>query len=88
MSKKLGIFLFFKGKYARLIYNDYKFLLMLHVNISHTEYDQAIKALQDACPDLSHVELAIDFSADHAQSKIVRDFVGKIFDYHNVKTPW
>jgi anti-sigma regulatory factor (Ser/Thr protein kinase) len=61
---------------------------MLHVNISHTEYAQALKALQDACPDLWHVTIAIDFSADHAQSKIIRDFVGLIFTYHRVNTPW
>ena len=61
---------------------------MLHVNISHTEYKEAMKRLLDAFPDLSRVEVIIDFGADHAQSKIIRDFVGKIFDYNDVKTPW
>lgn len=61
---------------------------MLHVNISHTEYAQALKKLQDTYPDLSHVELVIDFSADHAQSKIIRDFVANIFEYNDVRTPW
>lgn len=61
---------------------------MLHVNISHTEYAQALKKLKDAYPDLSRVEIVIDFGADHAQSKIIRDFVASIFEYNAVHTPW
>jgi hypothetical protein len=61
---------------------------MLHVNISHIEYAAALKTLMDRIPDLSHVEVVIEFSADHAQSKIIRDFVGKIFEFHHVDTPW
>ena len=80
--------MFFTTKYDRLKDNADNTFYMLHVNISHLEYKQALKALQDATPDLSHIEIVIDFSADHAQSKIMRDYVGLIFDYHRVKTPW
>jgi anti-sigma regulatory factor (Ser/Thr protein kinase) len=45
-------------------------------------------AIHRANPDLSHVDLVIDFWADHAQSKIIRDFVGAIFEFHQIRTPW
>lgn len=88
MPRKLGIFLFFLKKYDRLNDNADKNLYMHHVNISHLEYNQAIKALQDATSDFWHVAISIDFGADYAQSKIIRDFVSQIFDYHKIKTPW
>ncbi len=61
---------------------------MLHVDISHKEYESALKLLEKAIPDFSEIKVGIDFSADHAQSKIIRDFVWMIFDRHKVNTPW
>ncbi|GAB0174711.1 MAG: hypothetical protein HHAS10_05900 [Candidatus Altimarinota bacterium] len=61
---------------------------MQHVNISHLEYEQALKALQIATSHLSNIAITIDFGADYAQSKIIRDFVSQIFEYHKIETPW
>lgn len=61
---------------------------MLHIDISHQEYSEAMSKLKNACPDFSRIEIIVDFSADHSQSKIIRDFVGSIFEYHNIRTPW
>jgi anti-sigma regulatory factor (Ser/Thr protein kinase) len=61
---------------------------MSHINIAALEYDVAIRLIHDANPDLSSIDMTIDFGADHSQSKIIRDFVGQIFDTHMIKAPW
>lgn len=35
-----------------------------------------------------NVDCHIEFGADHSQSKIIRDFVGKIFESNNIFSPW
>lgn len=61
---------------------------MKHVSIEHLEYDTALVLLEKSCPDLSWVEISIDFGADHSQSKILRDFIGRIFEKHKIVPPW
>ena len=61
---------------------------MVHLNISHQEYNTGIQLLLGANPDLSKIDVEIDFGTDHSQSKIVRDFVGMIFDAHGIGSPW
>jgi anti-sigma regulatory factor (Ser/Thr protein kinase) len=61
---------------------------MQHVDISHLDYATAMDVIQKIIPDLSCVDVSIDFSADHSQSKIIRDFVGSIFDHEDIRVPW
>lgn len=61
---------------------------MIHLNISGLEYEAAIWHLMENTPNIYHVDCHIDFWADHSQSKVLRDFIGKIFDAHNIHAPW
>lgn len=61
---------------------------MIHADISHQDYANALKDLRKTSEDLSQLWIMIDFAADHAQSKIIRDFVWSIFDDHAVLAPW
>lgn len=61
---------------------------MLDLNIAHLEYDSAMQALTQSIPDINNIAINIDFGADHTQSKIIRDFVGHIFDMHGIIAPW
>ena len=48
---------------------------MAHVDISHQDYSNALLLLEKSSEDLLLLGITIDFAADHAQSKIIRDFV-------------
>jgi hypothetical protein len=61
---------------------------MTSVDISNLDYASALDLLKKANPDFSHIATTIEFGADHSQSKIIRDFIGFIFDHHNIRTPW
>ena len=61
---------------------------MNHLDISHQDYDTAMHFLQEVIPDFSNVDIEIEFGTDHSQSKILRDFVGQIFDAHGITAPW
>ncbi len=61
---------------------------MFHIDISHLRYEAAMLALLPATIDPAHISCQIDFDADHSRSKIIRDFVGHIFDLHNIYQPW
>jgi len=63
---------------------------MFHIDISHLDYPEALKQMQEVYQkkNTTTIEYSIDFCADHAQSKIIRDFVGLIFDYYNINYPW
>jgi anti-sigma regulatory factor (Ser/Thr protein kinase) len=61
---------------------------LTYIDISHLEYMEALEKLKNAIPDFSDISLSIEFGADHAQSKIIRDFVGSIFAYHKISSPW
>jgi anti-sigma regulatory factor (Ser/Thr protein kinase) len=61
---------------------------MSYTNIANLEYEQAMIIIREANSDLSSLDMTIDFGADHSQSKIIRDFIGQIFDAHGVVAPW
>ena len=61
---------------------------MAHVDISHQDYSNALLLLEKSSEDLLLLGITIDFAADHAQSKIIRDFVWSIFDRYDVLAPW
>lgn len=59
---------------------------MLFYDISHLNYIDAIHLLSWGLSD--SISCQIDFDADHSRSKIIRDFVGSIFDFHWIHHPW
>lgn len=61
---------------------------MVDINISHMNYSDAMNILLKENGDIHSVHCHIEFWADHSQSKIIRDFVGMIFDAHNIHVPW
>jgi len=63
---------------------------MIHINISHLDYPKAIEKLQNILHQNTNdiFECHLDFSADHTKSKIIRDFIGTIFDFYNIHHPW
>jgi len=63
---------------------------MLHIDISHLDYPEAIEQIQSSYAKGKDtiIEYSIDFRADHTQSKIIRDFVGLIFDSNGINYPW
>ena len=61
---------------------------MLHFDISHLAYEKAIQELAKALENKDNIACHIDFWVDHSQSKIIRDFVGSIFDAHSITHPW
>lgn len=58
------------------------------VNIAGKEYAIAMNLLEKMHPNLSTVDIEIEFGTDHSQSKVLRDFVWRIFDAHGVFAPW
>lgn len=61
---------------------------MLHFDISWQEYTTSLAQLISWITDINSIKVHIDFWADHEQSKILRDFVGYIFDQHDIHVPW
>jgi anti-sigma regulatory factor (Ser/Thr protein kinase) len=47
-----------------------------------------MEQLATTITDPDHISCEISFDADHSRSKIIRDFVGIIFDTHNIEQPW
>lgn len=77
--KKIGIY------YSYIwIFTSY----MHSYNISHLSYTDATEMLTAALCDANNISCQIDFDADHSRSKIIRDFVGHIFDMHSIHHPW
>lgn len=60
---------------------------MLFYDISHLNYADAMHLLMIGL-GTSNISYHIDFDADHSRSKIIRDFVGNIFDLHSIHHPW
>lgn len=61
---------------------------MVEINLIKKDYTQAMEELVSTI-DSSKVETyIIDFEADHSNSKIIRDFMGEIFNAHNIHRPW
>ncbi|MDD2693918.1 MAG: ATP-binding protein [Candidatus Gracilibacteria bacterium] len=61
---------------------------MAELNIAHKDYNEAMKYILSNIEDITHVHCNIYFGVDYSQSKIIRDFVGKIFDAHHIHTRW
>lgn len=61
---------------------------MVVINIAHQEYARALDHIEKSISDMNDLHCTIEFSADHSQSKIIRDFVWKIFDTHHIRTLW
>ncbi len=61
---------------------------MYYCDISHLGYEKALKVLTESVDDINNIKCQIDFDTDHAKSKIIRDFVGNIFDLHWIHHPW
>lgn len=61
---------------------------MFSCDISHLEYDAAIMILSETLQDPDHISCQINFDADHSRSKVIRDFVGNLFDLHHIEQPW
>ena len=63
---------------------------MPQIDISHLDYPEAMNQIQELYQKEinTKIEYSIDFRADHTQSKIIRDFVGLIFDSYSINYPW
>ena len=61
---------------------------MIILDISHLDTEQAVHELQALADNNVVIECQIDFGTDHAQSKVIRDFIGYIFDKYNVDKLW
>ncbi len=61
---------------------------MFSFDISHMGYENAMQILSTAILNNKQISCQIDFNADHSRSKIIRDFVGQIFDKYQIHYPW
>ena len=61
---------------------------MLIIDISHLNYEESMNKLTQTLSDPDNISCQIDFDADHGNSKIIRDFIGQIFDLHMIEHPW
>ena len=61
---------------------------MIVVDISGLDYQAGLDLLKSHIHDRDQLKIHIDFWADHAHSKIIRDFVGILFDTFGVGNPW
>lgn len=61
---------------------------MVIVDISKLDYETGIKLLTSHMQWRNPLHIHIDFWADHQESKIIRDFIGQIFDNFWISNPW
>ncbi len=61
---------------------------MERINISNLDYIKGLETLKINTPDTKHIDIHIDFWVDHSQSKIIRDYVGFLFDSNGIVAPW
>jgi anti-sigma regulatory factor (Ser/Thr protein kinase) len=61
---------------------------MIVVDITGLEYQSGLEVLTSHIKRKEEIKIHIDFWADHKESKIIRDFVGNIFDNFHVGNPW
>ncbi len=57
-------------------------------DITHQSYEEALEEFKKTLRNEETSSWRIDFIADHAQSRVIRDIVGSIFDYYQLVTPW
>lgn len=60
----------------------------MEFNLIDREYQEAIDILTHAIKKDGIEEYIINFKADYSNSKIIRDFVGTIFDTFDIHHPW
>lgn len=60
-----------------------KCLSLIDVN-----YDDAIQKFRTIVQTNEKIQCSIDFPADFSVSKIIRDMIGELFDYHKVSKKW
>lgn len=58
------------------------------LDITHLSYEEALEEFKQTLKNEENLSWRIDFIADHAQSRVIRDIVGNIFDYFQLVTPW
>lgn len=61
---------------------------MLSIDISSLDQDSLIEFFQASIPDFSDFELTVEFLADYAQSKTIRDGILYLFEQNNINVPW
>ena len=61
---------------------------MYSCDISNLSNDEAANRLFAAIDNPNYILCEIIFVAEHSRSKIIRDFVGHIFDIHYIYHPW
>lgn len=58
------------------------------LDITHLTYEEALAEFKKTLDSSEHLSWRIDFIADHAQSRIIRDIVGNIFEFFKLVAPW
>jgi len=61
---------------------------MTEITLIKKGYAEAIEEFKSSVKTDGIETYVIRFEADHANSKIIRDFVGVIFDAHGIYRPW
>ena len=61
---------------------------MIAFSLANTPYEKALAELQNLIVTSRNETYIIDFSSDYANSKIIRDFVGALFDAFEINHPW
>ncbi len=61
---------------------------MIKTSISGLEYEIGIQLLQSHIHWKEKINIHIEFGPDHRESKIIRDFIGHIFDTFWIGNPW
>ena len=61
---------------------------MVTIDISELDADVALMQLKSYADTHPAIECQIEFGTDHSQSKIIRDFIGYVFDIHHVEALW
>ncbi len=67
---------------------NYSNRMTTRLDISHLDYQEALELIIQDNPDFCNIDTQIDFWADHSQSKILRDYVGKIFEVNGITSSW
>lgn len=60
----------------------------IHFSLINAEYETALSELTSLINTQETRTYIIDFQSEYGNSKIIRDFVGKIFDAFEIIHPW
>lgn len=58
------------------------------ISLENQEYEKAVEQLSKEIDTTVNKTYTINFKSDFTNSKIIRDFVGRIFDSFNIVHPW